>query len=73
MVFTVVNRHVNKKEVPFDEILSSIAENYGFKVVYDFRRNILKNKNYTDSKAQNYKTIKKETIIVLQKKPNNAL
>lgn len=73
MVFTVGNRHVNKKEVPFDEILSSIAENYGFKVVYDFRRNILKNKNYTDSKAQNYKTIKKETIIVLQKKPNNDL
>lgn len=68
MVFTVGNRHVNKKEVPFDEILSSIAENYGFKVIYDFRRNIIKNKNYTDSKAQNYKTIKKETIIVLQKK-----
>ncbi len=67
MVFTVGNRHVNKKEVPFDEILSSIAEHYGFKVIYDFRRNILKNKNYTDSKSQNYKTIKKETVIVLQK------
>lgn len=67
MVFTVGNRHVNKLEVPFDEILETIAEHYGFDVVYDFRRNILKNKNYSDTKAQNFKTIKKETIIVLQK------
>ena len=68
MVFTVGNRHVNKLEVPFDEILESIAEYYGFDVIYDFRRNILKNKNYSDTKAQNFKTIKKETIIVLQKR-----
>ena len=68
MVFTVGNRHVNKLEVPFDEILETIAEHYGFNVIYDFRRNILKNKNYSDTKAQNFKTIKKETIIVLQKK-----
>ena len=67
MVFTVGNRHVNKLEVPFDEILASIAANYSFNVVYDFRRNILKNKNYTDNKAQNFKTIKKETVLVLQK------
>ena len=67
MVFTVGNRHVNKLEVPFDEILESIAQHYGFKVIYDFRRNILKNRNYSDTKAQNFKTIKKETIIVLQK------
>lgn len=67
MVFTVGNRHVNKLEVPFDEILETIAQHYGFKVVYDFRRNILKNRNYSDTKAQNFKTIKKETIIVLQK------
>ena len=68
MVFTVGNRHVNKLEVPFDEILETIAEHYGFDVVYDFRRNILKNKNYSDTKAQNFKTIKKETILVLQKR-----
>ena len=68
MVFTVGNRHVNKLEVPFDEILETIAEHYGFKIVYDFRRNILKNKNYSDTKAQNFKTIKKETILVLQKR-----
>ena len=68
MVFTVGNRHVNKLEVPFDEILETIAEHYGFNVLYDFRRNILKNKNYSDTKAQNFKTIKKETIIVLQKR-----
>lgn len=68
MVFTVGNRHVNKLEVPFDEILETIAEHYGFDIVYDFRRNILKNKNYSDTKAQNFKTIKKETILVLQKR-----
>lgn len=68
MVFTVGNRHVNKLEVPFDEILETIAEHYGFDVVYDFRRNILKNKNYSDTKVQNFKTIKKETILVLQKR-----
>ena len=68
MVFTVGNRHVNKMEVPFDEILASIAEHYGFEVIYDFRRNISKNKIYSDTKAQNFKTIKKETIVVLKKK-----
>ena len=67
MVFTVGNRHVNDEEVPFDAILSSIAEHYGFKVIYDFRRNILKNKTYVDTKAQNFKGIKKETVIVLKK------
>ena len=67
MVFTVGNRHVHKLEVPFDEILSDIASHYGFEVVYDFRRNILKNKIYSDTKAQNFKTIKKETVIVLRK------
>lgn len=68
MVFTVGNRHVNKEEVPFDEILSEISEHYGFNVLYDFRRNILKNKIYIDTKAQNFKTIQKETVIVLKKK-----
>ena len=68
MVFTVGNRHVHKLEVPFDEILASIASHYGFEVIYDFRRNILKNKIYTDTKAQNFKTIKKETVVVLRKK-----
>lgn len=67
MVFTVGNRQVNKLEVPFDKILSELSEHYGFEIVYDFRRNILKNKIYTDTKAQNFKTIKKETIIVLRK------
>lgn len=67
MVFTVGNRQVNKEEVPFDEVLSEISEYYGFSVLYDFRRNILKNKIYSDTKAQNFKTIKKETIIVLRK------
>lgn len=70
MVFTVGNRHVNKLEVPFDEILSEIATHYGFTVIYDFRRNILKNKIYIDTKAQNFKTIKNETVIVLQKDPS---
>ena len=68
MVFTVGNRHVNKEEVPFDEMLSDISEHYGFDVLYDFKRNILKNKVYTDTKAQNFKTIQKETIIVLKKR-----
>ena len=68
MVFTVGNRHVHKMEVPFDEILASIASHYGFEVIYDFRRNISKNKIYTDTKAQNFKTIKKETVVVLRKK-----
>lgn len=68
MVFTVGNRHVNKEEVPFDEILSEISAHYGFEVLYDFKRNILKSKNYSDTKAQNFKTIQKETVIVLKKK-----
>lgn len=72
MVFTVGNRHVNKLEVPFDEILSEIATHYGFAVIYDFRRNILKNKIYIDTKAQNFKTIKNETVIVLQKDSSQA-
>lgn len=67
MVLTVGNRQVNKEEVHFDEIISEISEHYGFNVLYDFKRNILKNKNYSDTKAQNFKTIQKETIIVLQK------
>lgn len=67
MVFTVGNRQVNKLEVPFDKILSELANHYGFEVIYDFRRNILKNKVFADTKAQNFKTIKKETIIVLRK------
>lgn len=67
MVFTVGNRHVNKEEVPFDEILSEISAHYGFQVLYDFKRNILKNKIYKDTKAQNFKTIQKETVIVLKK------
>lgn len=67
MVFTVGNRHVNKEEVPFDDILSEISAYYGFCVLYDFKRNILKNKIYIDTKAQNFKTIQKETVIVLQK------
>ena len=70
MVFTVGNRHVNKEEVRFDEIISDISEHYGFDVLYDFKRNILKNKIYTDAKAQNFKTIQKETIIVLKKRGN---
>lgn len=68
MVFTVGNRHVNKEEVPFDEIISDISEHYGFDVLYDFKRNILKSKVYTDTKAQNFKTIQKETVIVLKKR-----
>ena len=67
MVFTVGNRHVNKEEVPFDDILSEISANYGFCVLYDFKRNILKNKIYIDTNAQNFKTIQKETVIVLKK------
>lgn len=68
MVLTVGNRHVNKEEVRFDEIISDISEYYGFEVLYDFKRNILKSKVYTDTKAQNFKTIQKETIIVLKKR-----
>ena len=68
MVLTVGNRQVNKEEVLFDEIISEISEHYGFDVLYDFKRNILKSKNYSDTKAQNFKTIQKETIIVLKKK-----
>lgn len=68
MVLTVGNRQVNKEEVPFDEIISEISEHYKFDVLYDFKRNILKSKNYSDTKAQNFKTIQKETIIVLKKR-----
>lgn len=68
MVLTVGNRQVNKEEVPFDEIISEISEHYGFDVLYDFKRNILKSKNYSDTKAQSFKTIQKETIIVFKKK-----
>lgn len=71
MVFTVGNRHVNKLEVPFDEILETIAEHYGFDVVYDFRRNILKNKNYSDTKAQNFKTIKKKLYLYCRREVKN--
>ena len=34
---------------------------------YDFRRNIIKNKNYVDTSVQGFKTINKETIMILQK------
>ena len=68
MVLTVGNRHVNKEEVPFNEIVGEISEHYGFDVLYDFKRNILKSKIYIDTKAQNFKTIQKETVIVLKKR-----
>lgn len=68
LVFTVGNRHVNKKELPLHLILKELAEHYGMDVRYDFRRNIIKNKNYVDTSVQGFKTINKETIMILQKR-----
>lgn len=68
LVFTVGNRHVNKKELPFHLILKELANCYGMDMKYDFRRNIIKNKNYVDTSAQGFKTINKETIMILQKR-----
>lgn len=68
LVLTVGNRHVNKQEVYLDTITTDFAKHYGLELIYDFRRNISKNKVYSDTKAQNYKTIKKETILVFIKK-----
>lgn len=68
LVFTVGNRHVNKKEFPFHLILKELADLYGMDMQYDFRRNIIKNKNYVDTSVQGFKTINKETIMILQKR-----
>lgn len=68
LVFTVGNRHVNKKEFPFHLILKDIADIYNMDLLYDFRRNIIKNKNYVDTSVQGFKTINKETIMILQKR-----
>lgn len=68
LVFTVGNRHVNKKEFPFHLILKELANRYGMDMQYDFRRNIIKNKNYVDTSVQGFKTINKETIMILQKR-----
>lgn len=68
LVFTVGNRHVNKKEFPFHLILKELANCYGMDMKYDFRRNIIKNKNYVDTSVQGFKTINKETIMILQKR-----
>jgi site-specific DNA-methyltransferase (cytosine-N4-specific) len=68
LVFTVGNRHVNKMELPLHLILRELAELYGMDMRYDFRRNIIKNKNYVDTSAQGFKTINKETIMILQKR-----
>ncbi len=68
LVFTVGNRHVNKMEFPFHLILKELADYYGMDMKYDFRRNIIKNKNYVDTSVQGFKTINKETIMILQKR-----
>lgn len=68
LVFTVGNRHVNKTEFPFHSIIKELADYYGLDMKYDFRRNIIKNKNYVDTSAQGFKTINKETIMILQKR-----
>lgn len=68
LVFTVGNRHVNKTELPLHIILKELAEIYGMDMQYDFRRNIIKNKNYVDTTVQGFKTINKETIMILQKR-----
>lgn len=70
LVFTVGNRHVNKMEFPFHTILKELANCYGMDMKYDFRRNIIKNKNYVDTSVQGFKTINKETIMILQKRVN---
>lgn len=68
LVFTVGNRQVNKTEFPLHIVLKELAELYGMDMRYDFRRNIIKNKNYVDTSAQGFKTINKETIMILQKR-----
>lgn len=68
LVFTVGNRHVNKMELPLHLILRELAEHYDMYMRYDFRRNILKNKNYVDTSVQGFKTINKETIMILQRR-----
>lgn len=68
LVFTVGNRHVNQIEFPFHLILKELADCYGMDMKYDFRRNIIKNKNYVDTSVQGFKTINKETIMILQKR-----
>ncbi|KJS13464.1 MAG: hypothetical protein VR67_04315 [Peptococcaceae bacterium BRH_c8a] len=68
LVFTVGNRHVHKMELPLHLILKELAEYYGMDMRYDFRRNIIKNKNYVDTSVQGFKTINKETIMILQKR-----
>ncbi|MFA7075845.1 MAG: DNA methyltransferase [Candidatus Izemoplasmatales bacterium] len=68
LIFTVGNRHVNKTEFPLHLVLRQLAEVYGMNMLYDFRRNIIKNKNYVDTSVQGFKTINKETIMILQKR-----
>jgi len=68
LVFTVGNRHVNKTEFPLHLVLRDLAQLYGMDMLYDFRRNIIKNKNYVDTSVQGFKTINKETIMILQKR-----
>lgn len=68
LVFTVGNRHVHKMELPLHLILKELAEYYEMDMRYDFRRNIIKNKNYIDTSVQGFKTINKETIMILQKR-----
>lgn len=68
LVFTVGNRHVNQMEFPFHLVLKELADYYGMEMKYDFRRNIIKNKNYLDTSVQGFKTINKETIMILQKR-----
>jgi site-specific DNA-methyltransferase (cytosine-N4-specific) len=67
LVFTVGNRYVNKTEFPLHSVLRELSELYGMNMLYDFRRNIIKNKNYVDTSTQGFKTINKETIMILQK------
>jgi site-specific DNA-methyltransferase (cytosine-N4-specific) len=68
LVFTVGNRHVNKTEFPLHLVLKELSEVYGMDMRYDFRRNIIKNKNYVDTSVQGFKTINKETIMIMQKR-----
>jgi site-specific DNA-methyltransferase (cytosine-N4-specific) len=67
LVFTVGNRHVNRTEFPLHIMLQELAQRYDMTMLYDFRRNIIKNKNYVDTSTQGFKTINKETILILQK------
>ena len=60
--------YVNKTEFPLHLVLKELAELYGMNMCYDFRRNIIKNKNYVDTSVQGFKTINKETIMILQKR-----